>query len=340
MDKSIVFAVAGSGKTFLIVDQLDESKRSVVITYTNNNFSNLQNKIIKKFGYFPTNIKLYTFFTFVHSFCYKPYLLLESNTKGISFKPNPNKYSVGTSRYINKSGKLYFNRITKFLELNNLYGVINSRIEKYFDNLFIDEIQDLAGNDFNFLKCISKANLNILFVGDFYQHTFDTSRDGNVNSRLHENYADYQNQFKRMNFNVDLNSLKKSYRCTNSVCNFVTNNLGIEIESHKTADSKVIIIVKEEDAKEVFYSNEIVKMFYQQHYAYNCQSVNWGDSKGIDHYNDVCVILNKKSENKFNAGKLNELSQMVKNKLYVACTRARENLYVLPVSLIDDSFCK
>ena len=40
----------------------------------------------------------------------------------------------------------------------------------------------MGGRDFNFLEAIMEANINMLFVGDFYQHTFDTSRDGATNS--------------------------------------------------------------------------------------------------------------------------------------------------------------
>ena len=58
-------------------------------------------------------------------------------------------------------------------------NVINSiiyRIEKYFDSLYIDEVQDFTGHDFNFIVEISKIKqLNIYYVGDFFQHTFGTS---------------------------------------------------------------------------------------------------------------------------------------------------------------------
>ena len=34
-------------------------------------------------------------------------------------------------------------------------------IEKYFDSIFIDEIQDFAGHDFNLLKSLAKVNCEI-----------------------------------------------------------------------------------------------------------------------------------------------------------------------------------
>jgi superfamily I DNA and RNA helicase len=91
---------------------------------------------------------------------------------------------------------LYHNRIAKLLEIQKVLCDVNNRIEKYFDCLFIDEIQDFAGHDFNLLKSIAKANCEILFVGDFFQHTFDTSNDGNVNSGIFNDYNSYKKLFQ------------------------------------------------------------------------------------------------------------------------------------------------
>lgn len=55
---------------------------------------------------------------------------------------------------------------------------------------------------------------------------------------------------------------------------------------------------------------------------------NWGETKGEDKYTDVCVLLNKTTSKKMAAGKLAELAPMTKNKLYVAITRAKGNVYI------------
>ena len=99
MDKRVIFAVAGSGKTTYIIDQIDEFSKSLIITFTNNNYDNLRKKIIKKFGYLPSTIKILTYFTFLHSFCYKPYLLFKYHTKGIEYKLAPNIYAKGRQKY-------------------------------------------------------------------------------------------------------------------------------------------------------------------------------------------------------------------------------------------------
>jgi DNA helicase-2/ATP-dependent DNA helicase PcrA len=75
MDKRVIFAVAGSGKTTYIVDNLSKRKRSLIVTYTIANYNNLSKKIAEKFnGTWPECITLMTYFTFLYRFCYKPYL--------------------------------------------------------------------------------------------------------------------------------------------------------------------------------------------------------------------------------------------------------------------------
>ena len=93
MDKRVIFAVAGSGKTTYIVEKLDLDKHSLIITYTKSNYENIIKKIKAKFnGIFPDNIKVMTFFHFLYSFCYKPFLSDKYKTKGIIYKENCNRF--------------------------------------------------------------------------------------------------------------------------------------------------------------------------------------------------------------------------------------------------------
>jgi len=336
MDKRVIFAVAGSGKTARIIEKLELNKRSLIITYTENNYKNLKIRIIRKFGFFPENIKLYTYFTFLYSFCYKPFLSRTLKAKGISWEI-PSRYlkkDIGSlapnySYFMDRNRKLYSNRIAKLLEQMQIQKEVIDRLEKYVDNLFIDEIQDFGGHDFNLLKFITKSNINITFVGDFYQHTFDTSKDGNTNKNIHKEYEKYKLLFQKMGLIVDTESLKKSYRCSPDTCNFVSTKLDIYIESDKDDKTNILYVDDEEEADRIFRDNNIVKLFYQNSTKYSCYSNNWGKSKGEDHYEDVCIVLNPTTLGKYTKDKLLELNPQTKNKLYVACTRTRGNLYFI-----------
>lgn len=339
MDKRVIFAVAGSGKTTHLINRLNETDSFLLVTYTTNNVHNLRMGIIKKFTYFPTNIKLLSYYSFLYGFCYKPFLNDVLKTKGINYEPNTNKYLKSDTReyYIDKFDRVYSSRISKLLLDTEEYKNVIDRISKYFNHLFIDEIQDFGANDFNLLKKISKANVEHTYVGDFFQHTFDTSRDGNVNTSLHNNFTKYIKEFEQMGLTPDSVTLSKSYRCSPTVCKFITDSLGIKIESHRSDETSVEYIDNKEVASAIFSNSKIVKLFYQEHYKYDCFSRNWGDSKGEDKYFDVCVVLNKSTLAKFQKGILHELPPTTKNKLYVALSRAKNNLYLVPYNLVDEN---
>lgn len=336
MDKKVVFAVAGSGKTKLIIDQLDTYKNSYIVTYTTSNHRNLQDRIVSKFGYFPTNIKLYTYFSFIYSFCYKPFCHDIEKTKGINYKTQPSQFLKKETRghYIDKGDRLFSSRISKFLIDFEIMGDIIERLNKYADNIFIDEIQDFASNDFNFILKLAKADLKLLYVGDFYQHTFDTSRDGSTRKNLHTDYLSYQKEFEKGSIAVDTSSLLKSWRCNKTICDYISTKLKIQIESNRTDSGIIKYLTDPQEIKGVFEDNLIIKLFYQMHYNYDCYSKNWGDCKGEDHYYNVCVVLNNTTFEKYLSDDMHNLTSSTKNKLYVAITRTKNNLYFVSEKLL------
>ncbi len=328
MDKRVIFAVAGAGKTTHIVDQLDESSRALIVTYTNNNLSNLKKKISDKVGFIPDGVRVISYFTFVYNFCYRPFLLHELRTTGILYEPNPNQFArkANDNYYISSSRRLYSNRIALLVQERKLLDEIRTRISKYYDLLIVDEVQDISGHDFNLLLEVAKADASMLFVGDFFQYTYATSADGRVNSTLHDDFAAYKERFAKAGLAIDEASLIKSYRCSPTTCEHVSSALRIAIESHKT-DATEIRELEDDEIDAMMVNGDIIKLFYQEASKYSVFCRNWGDSKGEDRYVDVCIVLNPTTYTKYTSGRLHELSILTKNKLYVAMTRASGNIY-------------
>jgi len=333
MDKRIIFAVAGSGKTSHIIDRLCLNKDHLIVTYTRSNINNLRSRIIQKFGLFPKNIKLLPYFQFLYSFCFRPILGYKLRSKGLHYNQPPEYTSRVKwdcdSHYFASSRRIFHNRLGKLLVRQGLEELICKRLEKYYDCFYVDEIQDFAGNDFNLLKGIVKANLDILLVGDYFQHTYDTSRDGHINGSLHKDLNKYIAEFESMGLAVDFKTLDKSYRCTPTICEFITNNLGIKISSHRKDESLIEFVQDQETIDELIKDENIVKLFFRNSSKYSCRSKNWGKCKGEDCYVDVCVILNPTSFKLYEKGELIKSAPTTKNKLYVACSRTKGNLYFI-----------
>lgn len=338
MDKRVVFAVAGSGKTSHIINELRSDSKTLILTYTDNNLSNLKHRIMQKFGKIPSGIKVYSYFQFLYSFCFRPLYGHELKTKGINWHVPPFntlKMKRNDRRfYIDSHNRLYSNRIAKLIEQLGIIDEVIQRIEKYFDSICIDEVQDFAGHDFNFLLSIYPANINQLFVGDFYQHTFDTSRDGNVNKSLHDCYDKYKAKFTKVGYIVDEELLSKSHRCSPIVCKFVTENLSIHIDSHRSDKTHIEFIECKNQAIDLMNCTETAKLFYQDSRKYKGYTENWGATKGLDCFENICIVLNNTTLKLFQSGKLEELKPQTKNKFYVACTRAKQNIYFVPERLV------
>ena len=334
MDKKVILAVAGSGKTRLLIERLNTEERFLIITYTNNNHMNLRQRVVKKFGFVPENIKLYTYFTFLNSFCFKPFLGDKYSAKGISwdFPPDYTRFRDNDAHYKSSTGRLFSNRLAKLVQKSALADVYE-RLEKYYDVMLVDEVQDFGGHDLNLLCSLAGAAIEQVLVGDFYQHTFDTSKDGPTNAKVYGDYSKYLKKIESAGYQSDKETLIKSYRCSPTVCTFIVDNLGIQIESHRVDETEIHYIENEDDADVLFSNNELVKLFYQNHIKYPCYSENWGKSKGQDNYQDVCLVLNGSGHKAFKSGTLSAMAAGTKSKFYVACTRTRGTLYFVDEKL-------
>ena len=73
--------------------------------------------------------------------------------------------------------------------------------------------------------------------------------------------------------------------------------------------------------------------------AYLGWTDNWGNTKGLDDFEDVCIVLNPPTLKAYKEGKLNTLASSTANKLYVACTRAKGNVYFVPENMLSVFKC-
>ena len=332
----MTFAVAGSGKTRSIVEQLDPSRRSLVITYTTNTEDDLRRRIGKRLEGQDAAVTVDTYFSFLNRFCYKPFLQQDIRSQGISFSaPSQTSSRMPLSnrlRYMHGE-RVYHCRMAKLLSVKGCLGELRERLDRYYDDVYVDEVQDFGGHDFNFLLELAQARARFRLVGDFYQHTFSTSHDGNVNKSLHDDYDAYRARFAKAGLRVDTTTLGASHRCSPSVCTHITKTLGIPIAPAGASAARVEIVKSQADVDRLHSDPGTVKLFLEQHWRYGCHSHNWGACKGLDHYQDVCVALNPTSWTLLMRGELAQAKPIIRNKLYVAFSRARGSLFLAPESL-------
>lgn len=340
MGKQIINAVAGSGKTTYLINQLNKSDRFLIITYTKSNYSNLVNKVIDKFGSVPKNIHIFTFYSFIFRECYKPFLYEKLGVQKINFDNSVGKYPKETdiSHYSN-GVSLYHNRISKLIlkeaipKSKGIKNFLSKKINMFYDKILVDEAQDYHSFDMDFIIFLSEIIDDILLVGDYNQHIYSTSRDGNKHKNLYKNYSNYKSFFESKGFEVDESILKYTYRCPSEICEFISEHLSVPIEPHflNTKQGKVTLETDHQKVQKILLDKKICKLVYQKTSSYDFECKTWGDSKGDDHHESICIILNKKTYKLFVKNELNRLQPITNNKLYVAISRANCNVYFINV---------
>ncbi|MBO4106875.1 RNA helicase [Streptococcus suis] len=341
-NKRLIHAVAGSGKTTKIIESIDPQKRNLILTYTETNQNTIRAKLIDKFGYIPESTFIFGVFEFLYSFCLVPYL--GKRPKGINFDYETQGKIDNNS--IDTTGRIIQNQLSKSLLRGFLIYKRNNipfdnsyleRIDKFFDCIYVDECQDFESDDFDWLLSLSNLKAEVLLLGDFYQKTFSTSRRGNKGKGIHSSFENWIRVISDSGFEIDLSSLSKSYRCPKIVCDFIVEKLAIEISSQleEKYSAQITLIDSQDKIESIMADDNVMKLFYQKSYDYDCKSQNWGDSKGSE-YDNVCVVLNPTTYKLFAADCLNELSSQTKSKFYVACTRTRRSLYFVKQSDIEN----
>ncbi len=238
----IFVAAAGSGKTTYIVNEALEARKNLgkyerilITTYTENNAEEINKKIISKNRFTPSNIIVQTWFSFLLQHGVRPYQgtlfekLWDERIKGVLLV---NQQSASGTKektlehYRTKDGRVYTDKLSKFVcrtikkeqEENNGKSYTLKRIKAIFPKIYIDEMQDLAGYDLNFVEFLLKEGANVTLVGDPRQRTYLTNygkkgkgKDGSRKDAT---------EFFEGKIDIDEITLKDSFRNCQAICDF------------------------------------------------------------------------------------------------------------------------
>lgn len=363
MAKRVILAVAGAGKTYHICHAIDPTKRNLILAFTHENVFNIQRELVDAFGTIPELTTISTFDSFVYHNLILPYepsigthfgcALFSSKgitttdppsqrVKSSDGKMIPNKRYVAKDRlphYID-SGLRYYCATLSELALQvkcgkvTLVGRAAKRLSLFYDEVCIDEFQDFREHDYDLIVRLSKALDNVTLVGDYYQHSVSAHNNSGrpfAKGKVEIGYQEFLGKLKKEGFEIDEKSLRESRRCTPAVCSFISEKLGIQITSSRNNEGEVIWV--EEDADAILSNDRIVKLVYSNSDGYTFRSMNWSYSKG-DTMDSTCVVLTngfeKLSEESFS---LEGISRQTVNRLYVALTRSRGDVYLMQASV-------
>ncbi|QLG40554.1 hypothetical protein HW560_22265 [Paenibacillus sp. E222] len=352
---TIMLAVAGSGKTYYIANELDPTLNNLVITYTKQNVENLKRELILKYGSIPSKTQVLTFSSFVYRWLLKPFEpVLEIGDKvgliseGVEIfqEPEPlRKLGSYNPKYVRQNNhkhyilkkKYYSSRMSSlFLSQSPLVlKMILQRLQFFCNHIYFDELQDFMGDDFKLLvKLIKTPNLQLFAVGDFNQHSvsksdFTATKPFQKTNKRYLFIEEYKQLFGKKVF-IDEFSLINSRRVPKEICSVIKKKLGIRIESISEVSGFFKLLLEHSEIVGVLNDPTVVKLFYNNSQIYNISpAINWSYSKG-DTYEKCCIILTKTFDDLFDEHfSYNNLSPMQVNTLYVAMTRSTHELYFI-----------
>jgi len=130
--------------------------------------------------------------------------IAETNTERHYFTGNLNIYSDKLSKFV-----VQCNTLSK--------GSVLDRLSRIYTDLYIDEVQDLAGYDLEFLKLLFKSSINTLLVGDPRQGTYSTN-NSLKNKRFKKSQIVNFFEDNTIKIDTDDSSLVINYRSCPSIC--------------------------------------------------------------------------------------------------------------------------
>lgn len=186
----VTLAVAGSRKTQSIVNACSdnpEGLRRLVLTYTLTGQAELETRL--RTACQPGEVpEVMGWYAFLLRHWVRPFLALlfpDRHLRGLNFEGEPaaGRYAAGVDRHLDGDDRAYMIHLSR-LALDVATASENAvidRLQRCYDEIYVDEVQDLTGCDLHVLTEIMKSTIDLHMVGDLRQSVFETNyRDQNL----------------------------------------------------------------------------------------------------------------------------------------------------------------
>lgn len=277
-------------------------------------------------------------YTFLLDHIVRPYApsvteLQGSRVKGLAWVDGTLPWNLsGVDFYLNSAGDAYSERLgllaAKTLKADG--EAVIDRLERIFDEIYIDEVQDLRGNDLDVLDALIRSKIRVVLVGDVRQRLLSTSKS----SRRHGEYdgLGLNNWFREMAEKelLNLQTIQETWRCCPEVIQFADQMF----TSGRFLPTKSKVAVPDGMHHGVWlleepYIDEYIRRFHPACYRDSVRTklvgtdsaTNFGLCKGATE--DHVLIFPTGPMKKFWKDKTNNLAEKSRMDAYVAITRAR-----------------
>lgn len=334
----IFIAAAGSGKTWLLVNEAISrpDSRILITTYTDTNTAEIEKRFVEEHGCVPSNVTISGWFSFLLEHGVRPYqgCVVEKRIAGLHFNEGVSglfKAESDLSHYLDNDWQIYRDKVSKFAcKCDDLSkGRVIGRIAGIFDEIFVDEVQDIAGYDLDFVELLMASRTGLLLVGDPRQGTYSTSDSPKYKKFKKAGIVKYFRQLrkKRPDVSVDETSLAVNRRCNQAVCD-LSDALFPQFSRSQSSNGQItdhdgVFLVRKADIDAYIQAMRPTQLRHSRSRTVSGEAavMNFGESKGLAF--ERTLIYPTENFVKWLRDRSTDLPDDTRAKLYVALTRAR-----------------
>ena len=223
----VIVSAAGSGKTTTVVQEAISKPHNkiAILTYTINNFDEIRKNFYQLHGSIPCNVTVIPWFTFLLQECVRPYqnfVYDKHRIESIAFVNYRSALYVkktNIEKYYLSGRNIFTDKISEFALMcnQNSKGLVVNRLFDMFDEIYIDEVQDLAGYDLDLIELLLESKINLLLVGDNRQATYATNSSAKNNKYKGYKIDELFTIWEKKGL-CKKEYLSQSYRCNQLIC--------------------------------------------------------------------------------------------------------------------------
>lgn len=180
----LLLAVAGGRKTQSIVNACSDApaeRKILILGYTRASQDELEQRI-KAAAPFRRNVEICGWYTFLLRHFVRPYLPAlypGRRLAGFNFdgEPAAGMYAKGAPRFLDSEDRAFKLHLSKLAldVMGASEGGVVDRLQYIYDDIYIDEAQDLGGYDLDVLSALFASGINVHLVGDMRQALLSTN---------------------------------------------------------------------------------------------------------------------------------------------------------------------
>lgn len=350
INSKIIVSTAGSRKTtFIVEDALGNASNGniLLLTYTIENLKQIEDYLIQRNDAIPPNVTVQSWYSFLLSDCVRPYqnfVYDKARISAIFFQEGrsvPYIKKSNVERYFFSSdGRIFTDKIAEFAcqcdAKSN--GLVIDRLERIYDYIYIDEVQDLAGYDFDFLELLLTSKIAVTVVGDSRQATYFTNCSPKNSRFKGQNIVNLFKDWEQAG-TCTIIERNECYRCNQIICDFA-DMLYPDMKKTKSMNTTRtghdgLFMVRDDEFCDYMdrYSPQILR-YSKKTDTFGLPAQNFGLSKG-QNYDRVLIFPNGPIKAYLIDGDPTKLKSLTKSKFYVAMTRARYSV----AFLFNDATC-